>query len=179
MLRLVLFLASLVAWTIRALFLSRSEILVENLGLRKQVCALNRGRPRPPLDDVDRAFWVALRAFWPGWANRLIIGDPDPVAKWVRERFRDRWAKISQQNLRPGRPRIDQEIQRLLRLMAQDGWGAARRRTPSPVRVARGRVIGATQAGTLHRLAATSSGGPHNLAEPTPRTNNDEGQRRR
>ena len=52
MLRLVLFLVSLAAWTIRALFLSQSELLAENLALRQQVCALKRERPRPPLDDV-------------------------------------------------------------------------------------------------------------------------------
>jgi hypothetical protein len=87
MLRPVLFLVSLAAWAIRALFLSRSELLAENPALRQQVCALKRDRPRPPLDDVDHAFWVALRAFWPGWASRLIIVDPDTVAKWARERF--------------------------------------------------------------------------------------------
>ena len=126
MLRPVLFLVSHCAWTISALFLSRSELLVENLALRQQVSALERERPRPQLDDVDRAFWVALRAFWPGWASRLIIVDPDTVAKWNRERFRRHWAKISQRNRRSGRPQIDPEIQRLIRLMAQDGWGAPR-----------------------------------------------------
>jgi len=77
MLRLVVFLVSLGAWAIRALVLSRSELLFENLALRQQVCALKRERPRSPLDDVDRAFWVALRASWPGWASRLIIVDQD------------------------------------------------------------------------------------------------------
>ena len=35
------------------------------------------------------------------------------------------WAKISQRR-HPGRPRIDAEIRRLVRTMAQDGWGAPR-----------------------------------------------------
>ena len=126
MLRSVLFLVSLCTWAVSALFLSRSELLAENLALRQQVCALKRERSRPPLDDVDRAFRVALRAFWPGWASRLIIVDPDTVAKWARERFPDHWAKIAQRKRRPGRPRIDLEIQRLIGLMAQDGWGAPR-----------------------------------------------------
>ncbi len=126
MLRPVIFLISLAAWAIRALFISRSELLAENVALRQQICALKRDRPPPPLDDVDRAFWVALRASWSGWASCLVIVDPDTVAKWHRERFRRHWAKISQRNRRPGRPRIDTEIQRLIRLMAQDGWGAPR-----------------------------------------------------
>jgi hypothetical protein len=101
MLRPVVFLISLGAWAIRALVLSRWELLFENLALRQQVCALKRERPRPRLDDVDRAFWVALRASWRGWASRLIIVEPNTVAKWHRERFRRHWAKLSQRNRRP------------------------------------------------------------------------------
>jgi hypothetical protein len=81
--------------------------------------------PRPVLDDVDRAFWVALRASWPGWASRLLLVHPDAVARWRRERFRRHWAQISRRR-RPGRPRIEREVRDLIRLMAQDGWGAPR-----------------------------------------------------
>ena len=125
MFRCLVFLVSLAARTIRALFLSRADLLVENLALRQQVAALKRKRPRPVLDDVDRAFWVALRASWPGWASRLIIVDPDTVARWNRERFRRHWAKISRRR-GPGRPRVEREIRELVRLMARDGWGAPR-----------------------------------------------------
>ncbi len=59
MFRCLVFLVSLAARTIRALFLSRADLLVENLALRQQVAALKRKRPRPLLNDVDRAFWVA------------------------------------------------------------------------------------------------------------------------
>ena len=76
MLRSLAFLGWLGTRAIRALFLARSELLLENLALRQQVLAFKRERSRPVLDDVDRAFWVALRAAWPGWASRLIIVDP-------------------------------------------------------------------------------------------------------
>jgi hypothetical protein len=125
MLRLLVFLISIGAHAMRALFLSRADLLTENLALRQQVAALKRQRPRPALDDVDRAFWVALRASWPDWASRLIIVDPDTVTKWNRERFRRHWAVISRHR-RPGRPRVDQEVRDLIRLMARDGWGAPR-----------------------------------------------------
>ena len=92
--RLLVFLVSLGAYAIRALFLSRVDLLTENLALRQQIAALRRQRPRPPLDDVDRAFWVALHASWPGWANRLLIVDPDTVAKWDRKRFQRVRGKI-------------------------------------------------------------------------------------
>jgi hypothetical protein len=51
------------------------------------------------LDDLDRAFWVARRTEWPGWASRLIIVNPDTVARWHRDRFRRSWVNISQQKL--------------------------------------------------------------------------------
>ena len=47
------------------------------------------------------------------------------VAQWNRERFRRYWTRISHRRY-PGRPRIDAEIRRLIRTMAQDGWGAPR-----------------------------------------------------
>ncbi len=86
---------------------------------------LKKERPRPPLEDVDRAFWVALRQSWPAWASRLVIVKADTVARWNRDRFRRYWAKISQRR-QPGRPRVDAEIRQLIRTMAQDGWGAPR-----------------------------------------------------
>jgi putative transposase len=87
---------------------------------------LKKKRARPVLDDFDRAFWVALRASWSGWASRLVIVDPDTLAKWHRDRFRRYWANISRQRNGPGRPRIDADIRRLIRTMPRDGWGAPR-----------------------------------------------------
>ncbi len=126
MFRLLVFLVSLGVRAIRAICRSRAELVIENLALRQQVTALKKERPRPALDDADRAFWVVLRTLWPGWASRLVMVDADTVAKWNRERFRRHWARLSQQNRRPGRPRIDAEIRRLIRIMAQDDWGAPR-----------------------------------------------------
>jgi len=126
MFRLLIFLVTLGVRVIRAIFRSREELLIENLALRQQVIALKQKRARPSLDDVDRAFWVALRDSWPGWASRLAIVSPDTVAKWNRNRFKRHWAKLSQHKQGPGRPRIDTEIRRLIRTMARDGWGAPR-----------------------------------------------------
>ena len=126
MYRLLIFLVTLCVYALRAVFRTRRELLIENLALKQQVAALKKKRPRPVLDDVDRAFWIALRTAWPGWATRLVIVNPDTVAKWNRDRFRRYWAKISQQKQGPGRPRVDAEIRRLIRTMAQDGWGAPR-----------------------------------------------------
>jgi transposase InsO family protein len=126
MLRSLVFLVTLGVRALRAVFRTREDLLIENLALRQQVTALKKERARPVLDDLDRAFWVALRASWPGWATRLVVVNPDTVARWHRDRFRRYWAKLSQQKKRPGRPRIDSEIRRLIRTMAGDGWGAPR-----------------------------------------------------
>lgn len=126
MLRLLVFLVTLSVRTLRAIFRTPEELLIENLALRQQVIALKKRRPRPVLDDLDRAFWVALRATWPSWLSRLVIVSPDTLAKWNRDRFRRYWSKISQQKQGPGRPRIDAEMRRLIRTMARDGWGAPR-----------------------------------------------------
>ena len=83
-----------------------ADLVIENLALRQQVTALKKERPRPPLEDVDRAFWVALRQSWPAWASRLVIVKAGTVAEWNRVRFRRYWARISQRR-HPGRPRVD------------------------------------------------------------------------
>ncbi len=126
MYRLLIFLVTLCVHALRAVFRTRGELLIENLALKQQVVALKKERPRPVLDDVDRAFWIALCTAWPGWATRLVIVNPDTVAKWNRDRFRRYWAKISREKQGPGRPRVDAEIRRLIRTMARDGWGAPR-----------------------------------------------------
>ena len=106
MLRVLIFLVSLGTRAIRAMCRRRADRVIENLALRQQVAALKKERPRPPLDDADRAFWVALRQSWPGWASRLVIVNADTVARWNRDQFRRYWAKISRRRY-PGRPRVE------------------------------------------------------------------------
>ena len=125
MLRVLIFVVSLGARALRAMCRRRADLVIENLALRQQVTALKKERPRPRLDDYDRAFWVALRQSWSGWASRLLIVNADTASRWHRDRFRRYWARISQRR-HPGRPRVDAEIHRLIRPMAQDGWGASR-----------------------------------------------------
>ncbi len=125
MFRIVIFFVSLGFRALRALCRRRADVVMENLALRQQVTALKKERPRPRLGDTDRAFWVALREAWQGWASRLVLIKADTVARWNRDRFRRYWAKVSQRRP-PGRPRVDAEIRQLIRTMAQDGWGAPR-----------------------------------------------------
>ena len=96
MLDVVVFLVSLGVRVIRAMCRRRADLMLENVALRQQVTALKKERPRPPLEDTERVFWVALRGSWPVWASRLLIVHADTVARWHRDRFRRYWAKISQ-----------------------------------------------------------------------------------
>ena len=125
MFQILIFIISLGARAIRTMCRRRADLVLENLALRQQVTALKKERRRPPLRDIDRAFWAALCQSWPLWASRLVIVKADTVARWHRDRFRRYWAKISQRR-RPGRPRVDTEVRQLIRTMAQDGWGAPR-----------------------------------------------------
>ncbi len=116
--RLLVFLVSLGVRALSVLCRSKAELVVENLALRQQIATLVRARTRPAIDDAECAFWVALRASWAGWASRLFIAQADTVARRHRERFRRHWARISREQHRPGRPRIDVELRQLIRDMA-------------------------------------------------------------
>ena len=125
--RIFVVLVTIVVRAVRILARSRADLVLENLALRQHVIVLKRERPRPHLDDADRGLWVALRLAWPGWLKRLAIVSPDTIVTWHRKRFRRYWTRISHKNRRPGRPRIDREVRKLIRTMALDnGWGAPR-----------------------------------------------------
>ena len=110
MFRLFILLTTVLAGGLRALLRSRSDLVLENVALRQQVEVLKRRRPRPQLDDADRAFWLAMRTAWRGWAARLILVRPDTVVRWHRDRFRRYWSKLSRQDPGLGRPRVDREV---------------------------------------------------------------------
>ena len=109
---------------IRVFFRSRSDTALEVLALRQQVAVLKRKRPRPHLNSLDRLFWTILLQLWSRWAEVLVIVKPKTVVGWHRAGFRWywRWRCLP----RGGRPKISEEIRRLIRQMAQEnaGWGA-------------------------------------------------------
>ncbi len=56
MVRLFIYLMSLGVRAIKAMLRSRADLIIENLALRQQVASLMKERPRPMLDDAERAF---------------------------------------------------------------------------------------------------------------------------
>jgi hypothetical protein len=69
-------------------FRNRNEQAIVELELRQQLATYAQKRTRLALSPLDRAFWVALFRFWPGWKDTLVIVKPDTVIRWPRKGFR-------------------------------------------------------------------------------------------
>src|SRR6266403_110366 len=110
------------------LFRSRRRLLLENLVLRQQLATLKRRHRRARLDLVDKLFWVAVRRFWSGWKQALIIVTPETVVRWHRAGFRLYWRLISRVRKATGRRPTPKEVRELIfRMVAENPtWGAPR-----------------------------------------------------
>ncbi|HJU84172.1 MAG TPA: integrase core domain-containing protein [Holophagaceae bacterium] len=102
-----------------------SDLALENLALRQQLGALQRGK-KPALRRRDRAFWVLLARLWPRWESACVVVKPSTVTAWHRQGFRLFWRWRSRK--RSGRPPAHPEIRALIRRMAEENpsWGAPR-----------------------------------------------------
>ena len=126
MFRLFILLTTILVSALRVILRSRSDLVLENIALRQQLETMKRSRRRPQLDDADRAFWLAMRSAWLGWAARLILVQPDTVLRWHRDRSRRYWSTLSR-HPGPGRPRVDREVRELIRRMTlENDWGVPR-----------------------------------------------------
>jgi len=98
-------------WTgaITRLLSSRKTLLLENLALLQQLAVLKRKNKRPQLNALDQFFWIAIRRFWAGWQDSLLIVTPATVIGWHRAGFRLYWKLLSKGAATPGRKRIDKE----------------------------------------------------------------------
>ena len=117
----------------RALFLflrglcdGGAALAAENLALRHQIAVLQRSVKRPKLRKRDRIFWSWLSHIWSGWRSALVIVQPGTVIGWHRQGFKLYWRWKSRK--KPGRPKVDAEIRRLIRCMSRENptWGAPR-----------------------------------------------------
>lgn len=106
---------------------SRSDLLMENLVLCKQLAVYSRRQSRPPLRDGDRVFWSPVARAWDPWRAHLQFVQPETVTRWHRTTWRRYWTWKSRRR-RPGRPRIDPELRELIRRPASENprWGAMR-----------------------------------------------------
>ena len=110
------------------LILAGSEqVALENLALRQQLAVFQRTVRRPKIRPTDRLFWVCLLKIWKDWKSALVIVRPETVMDWHRKRFKRYWSRLSKHR-NPGRPRIEADIRKLVKTMAEAnlGWGAPR-----------------------------------------------------
>jgi putative transposase len=107
---------------------ARRSLLLEDLALRQQLAVLMRRHPRPRLELLDKLFWVAVRRFWSGWQQSLIVVTPETVVRWRRWRFHLYWKLVSKVRRPTGRRQTSKEIQELILRMAVENstWGAPR-----------------------------------------------------
>jgi hypothetical protein len=112
---------------LRGLFVSRSNLIIENLALRQQLTVQQRTIKRPRLNRKDRIFWAWLSRIWPQWKSALIVVKPETVIKWHRQGFKLYWRWKSRPS-KVGRPRISKDIRDLIRQMSRENptWGAPR-----------------------------------------------------
>jgi len=71
-------------FVLRGLFVSRNNLIIENLALRQQLTVQQRTIKRPKLKRKDRLFWAWLSQIWPQWKSALIVVKPETVIKWHR-----------------------------------------------------------------------------------------------
>jgi putative transposase len=114
--------------TLVRLLRPRRSLLLENLALRQQLAVLKRWHPRPRLDLLDRLFWVAVRRFWSGWQQSLIVVAPETVVRWHRAGFRLYWKLISKVRRPVGRRPTSKQVRELIfRMVVENStWGAPR-----------------------------------------------------
>ena len=73
---------------LRDLLRPKHDLLLENIALRQQILVLERQIKRPRFRDRERAFWVVLSRYWPGWKNPLRLVQPQTVVSWHRRSWR-------------------------------------------------------------------------------------------
>ncbi len=107
---------------------SRQTLLLEILALRQQVAVLKAKNPKPRLHLADRAFWIALRHFWSGWEQRLVLVRPETVVRWHQIGFKFYWNWLTRKRISLGRKATNREQRELIFRMVVENrtWGAPR-----------------------------------------------------
>jgi putative transposase len=94
---------------------SRSQLVAENLFLRKQLALYQERRVKPRRPDPATRVVLVLLSRLLDWRALLTVVQPDTLIRWHRQGWRLLWRRKS----RPGRPPIPRELQGLIVSMAQ------------------------------------------------------------
>ncbi len=120
----------MVAVFLRSLLRTQTELAAQNLALRQQLAILEHESKRPRLRKRDRIFWAWLSRLWPNWRGALLIVQPDTVVRWHQQGFKLYW-RWKSRSRKPGRPKIDVEIRKLIQRVSLENptWGTPRIRS--------------------------------------------------
>jgi transposase InsO family protein len=101
-----------------------TALAAEILFLRKQLALYQERQVKPRRATNAVRFTLVWLARWFDWRQALVLVQPQTFTRWHRQGFRLFWRWKS----KPGRPPIPQELQALIRRMAQDNptWGEER-----------------------------------------------------
>jgi putative transposase len=103
----------LLGW-ILSTFNSRTDLVLENGALRRQLLVLHTQRPRRRLSTTQKLFWVVLRRLWSGWQKALVLVTPRTVVEWHRAGFRLYWKWLSRTRQVGGRKPVSRKVQALI-----------------------------------------------------------------
>jgi hypothetical protein len=108
----------------RLLFRSRTALGAEVLFLRKQLAFYEERQVQPRRLNDSARFSLILWSCLCNWKEALVIVKPETLISWHRNGFKLLWKWKSQ----AGRPRIPENIRKLIVRMAQENptWGQAR-----------------------------------------------------
>jgi putative transposase len=118
-------LSTILLCCIPAFIRSRKQQVLVELALRQQLATYTQKGPKPRITPADRTFWVVLCRIWPRWKKVHCIVQPETVVRWHRKGLALYWRSISKPG--PGRPPISLELQELIRRLATENPGRARR----------------------------------------------------
>src|ERR1700736_4458887 len=109
---------------LRQMACSRSALAAENLFLRKQLAFYQEHKIRPRRLSNAARFSLLLWSRLFDWQAALAIVKPDTFLRWRREAYKRFWKWKS----RAGRPRLPENIRRLIVGMVKENptWGQAR-----------------------------------------------------
>src|ERR1035437_4762651 len=112
----------------RKSFTNKTQLILENIFLRKQLEIYQRTDPKLKIHRIDRMFFSLIMDLFSNWKERLFIVNPKTVIKWHRTAFKFYWRLKSRP--KGGRPKINWEVINLIKQMAKENplWRSEERR---------------------------------------------------
>ena len=105
---------------------TRTQLILENIFLAKQLEIDQRTDPKLKIKKSDRLFFGLMMDLLSNWKERIFIVKPETVIKWHRSAFKFYWRWKSKS--KGGRPKVTREVINLIKQIANENpsWGAPR-----------------------------------------------------